>query len=104
PPACQVVAVFCEVTTNGPAVAMVRTITSSCSVQPATPRKSRTVIRKVKLRVTLGNTSHMGLILFTKSCSLGKYREGDAVGIKLRNIGPSLSFAAGGSVAEVSRS
>ena len=50
------------------------------------------------VRVTDGNTSQIVVVLFTMSAIFGKYRSGEVLGFKLLNIGPSVSFAAGGSV------
>ena len=104
-PSCQVVAEFCELTVNGPEVAVTVINVLSSSVHPHVPSyRSLTVTLNSMSLVTEGNSSQVGFVPFMMLVILGKYLVGDAVGSRLLNIGPTTLVDTGGMTAPTSGS
>ena len=89
-PSGQVVAEFCELTVNGPEVAVTLIIVLSSSVHPQMPSyKSLTVTLNSMSLVIEGNSSQVGFVPLMMLVILGKYLVGDDVGNRLLNKGPN---------------
>ena len=87
------------VTTKGPAAELTVTVTFAEAVQPPPVALSRTVVRKVMVRATVGNTSQVKGPLAAKAAKLGKKRVGLVVGSKERKLAPAVAVAEGEVVA-----
>jgi hypothetical protein len=86
-PAAHVTAVLGAVTVNGPASLRTLSCMVSMAVPPPPARLSRAVTRNVIVRVVVGSSSPMVLVLDKMSESLGNVRDGEEVGLNDRKIG-----------------
>lgn len=95
-PVLQVTFVLGEVTVKGPAVETTLTSAVSLLVRPPPARLSRTVTRKLRVRVVVGSDSPSDEVLFSMSESFGKVRDGLLTGSKDRKMGRLPSSVLGG--------
>ena len=81
---------------RGPEFSSTVKVKSNRSFAPPPVALSLTTNRKLSVRATVGKTSHSGVVLVTKSLSLGKYRVPLIVGEKPLKLGPPVAVPTGG--------
>ena len=94
----HVTAVLGEVTWKGPAAVVTLNEMAPHATPPPPTRLSRTVMRKLSARVTLGRTSPFSVVLASRAASRGNVRVAEAVAFHDRKNGAAVATLGGPAV------